>query len=159
MPTGEVVNAACVNEAADRQVTPSKKGGVDVLLVQRGFTDGFRPDLVGVQACLGLTGSLFRAVDCNGEDELASLVDGELKTPSGACQSGHNDKVRREGAWSDGRRLPRRWLIWTLGTTHRRQIGGEVCQAQDDEGASNQTRIIKLDVQLAGSGGHVLVRT
>ncbi|KAK0649806.1 hypothetical protein B0T16DRAFT_290678, partial [Cercophora newfieldiana] len=61
---GEIVDAACVNTAADRQLTPSKLNGADVLLVQRTFSNGFRPDLVGKVACVGLNGSHFRAEGC-----------------------------------------------------------------------------------------------
>ena len=43
---GEIVDAACVNEAADRQLNPSTISGTNVLAVQRGFSNGFRPDLV-----------------------------------------------------------------------------------------------------------------
>lgn len=89
-----MVDAACVNTAADRQVTPSTNAaGTDVLLVQRSFTAGFRQDLVGVQACVGFNGTTFLAVNCAGTDEMVSLVGGELKTASGACQSGHDAKV------------------------------------------------------------------
>jgi len=92
---GEIVDAACANTAADRQVTPSTNAaGVDVLLVQRGFDAGFRPDLVGVQACIGFNGTAMKAVDCAGSDEMVSLVGGQLTATSGACQSGHDDKVR-----------------------------------------------------------------
>ncbi|KAG4436928.1 hypothetical protein IFR05_007579 [Cadophora sp. M221] len=92
---GEMVDAACVNTAADRQVTPSTNAaGTNVLLVQRSFTAGFRPDLVGVQACVGFNGTTMKAVDCAGSDEMVSLVGGELTTASGACQSGHDDKAQ-----------------------------------------------------------------
>ncbi|KAH6721155.1 hypothetical protein BKA61DRAFT_728764 [Leptodontidium sp. MPI-SDFR-AT-0119] len=92
---GEIVDAACVNTAADRQVTPSTNAaGANVLLVQRGFDAGFRPDLVGVQACIGFNGTTFKAVDCAGSDEMVSLVGGELATANGACQSGHDDKAQ-----------------------------------------------------------------
>ena len=81
-----------MNTAADRQVTPSTNAaGQDVLLVQRSFTAGFRPDLVDVQACVGLDGTTWKAVDCAGEGvQLASLVGGVL-TAGTACQSGHDD--------------------------------------------------------------------
>ncbi|KAK0113842.1 hypothetical protein ONS95_014089 [Cadophora gregata] len=92
---GEIVDAACVNEAADRQVTPSTNAaGVDVLLVQRSFTAGFRPDLVDVQACIGFNGTTMKAVDCAGSDEMVSIVGGQLTSTSGACQSGHDDKAQ-----------------------------------------------------------------
>ena len=93
--SGEIVDAACVNTAADRQVTPSTNAaGTDVLLVQRSFDAGFRPDLVGVQACIGFNGTAMKAVDCAGNDEMVSLVGGQLTATSGACQSGHDDKAR-----------------------------------------------------------------
>ncbi|PVH87867.1 hypothetical protein DL98DRAFT_509394 [Cadophora sp. DSE1049] len=92
---GEIVDAACVNTAADRQVTPSTNAaGADVLLVQRGFDAGFRPDLVGVQACIGFNGTTMKAVDCAGSDEMVSLFGGQLTATSGACQSGHDDKAQ-----------------------------------------------------------------
>ncbi|RWA12898.1 hypothetical protein EKO27_g2192 [Xylaria grammica] len=70
---GEIVDAACVNEAADRQITPATINGELALHVQRDFSAGFRADLVGVQAI-----------------ELVSFTDGGLRTPSGACASGHD---------------------------------------------------------------------
>lgn len=86
-----MVDAACVNTAADRQVTPSTNAaGANVLLVQRSFTAGFRPDLVGVQACVGFNGTTFRAEDCAATGvTMVSLVGGEL-TAGKACQSGHD---------------------------------------------------------------------
>lgn len=58
--TGEIVDAACVNTSADRQVTPSTNAAGDsVLLVQRSFTAGFRPDLVGKDVCVGFNGMIF----------------------------------------------------------------------------------------------------
>ncbi|KAH8595912.1 hypothetical protein B0O99DRAFT_145361 [Bisporella sp. PMI_857] len=89
---GEIVDAACVNEAADRQLTPSTNAaGQDVLLVQRSFSAGFRPDLVGVQACVGFNGTTFKAEDCQATDiQLVSLVGGQLQAGA-ACQSGHDD--------------------------------------------------------------------
>ncbi|KAG8158093.1 hypothetical protein KVR01_011854 [Diaporthe batatas] len=90
---GEIVDAACVNEAADRQITPSTLNGADVLLVQRSFTAGFRPDLVGVQACVGFNGTTFRAEDCAANGiELVSFnqATSQLVATGGACQSGHD---------------------------------------------------------------------
>ncbi|RMJ08173.1 hypothetical protein BHE90_003255 [Fusarium euwallaceae] len=85
---GEIVDAACVNEAADRQLTPSANS----LVVQRTFTAGFRPDLVDVQACVGFNGTHFRAEDCNADGiELVTFSNGELRASGGACASGHDD--------------------------------------------------------------------
>src|ERR1700712_2319678 len=85
---GEIVDAACVNTAADRQLTPSTIGGQSVLLVQRSFTAGFRPDLVGVDACVGFNGTDFKALPCAGVTPV-SLVGGELQAGA-ACASGHD---------------------------------------------------------------------
>ncbi|KAI0399944.1 hypothetical protein F4802DRAFT_528603 [Xylaria palmicola] len=88
---GEIVDAACVNEAADRQVTPVSIDGALTLQVQRSFSAGFRQDLVDVQACVGFNGTHFRASDCSDPDvELVSLAGGELRAASGACASGHD---------------------------------------------------------------------
>lgn len=85
---GEIVDAACVNEAADRQLTPDGNS----LRVQRTFTAGFRPDLVDVQACVGFNGTHFRAEDCNAQGiELVTFSNGELRASGGACASGHDD--------------------------------------------------------------------
>jgi len=91
---GEMVDAACVNTAADRQVTPSTNAAGDsVLLVQRSFTAGFRPDLVGKDVCVGFNGTDFLAEDCAATGiSFVSLVGGELKSGT-ACQSGHDGKV------------------------------------------------------------------
>jgi len=84
------VDAACVNTAIDRQITPSTLNGASALLIQRTFTAGFRPDLVGVQACVGFNGTDFLAQDCNSAGFApVSLVGGELKSGT-ACQSGHD---------------------------------------------------------------------
>ncbi|KAI0429210.1 hypothetical protein F5Y09DRAFT_265498 [Xylaria sp. FL1042] len=89
---GEIVDAACVNDAADRQMTPSTINGTSALQVQRSFSDGFRADLVGVQACVGFNSTHFLASDCNDSStELVSFTGGELRTASGACASGHDD--------------------------------------------------------------------
>jgi hypothetical protein len=92
---GEMVDAACVNTAADRQVTPSTAANGDaVLLVQRTFTAGFRADLVNTQACVGFNGTTFLAMDCAAADfEPVSLVGGQL-TSGTACQSGHDAKAQ-----------------------------------------------------------------
>ena len=86
-----MVDAACVNTAIDRQVTPSTVGSTPVLAVQRTFTAGFRQDLVNKQACVGFNGTDFLAQDC----ALANLdpvtfANGQLVSASGACQSGHD---------------------------------------------------------------------
>ncbi len=90
---GEIVDAACVNTAADRQLTPTTINGAPALLVQRSFSSGFRPDLVApVKACVGFNGTHFRAEDCSaGGIQLVSFTDGQLKTAdAGACASGHD---------------------------------------------------------------------
>lgn len=89
------MNAACVNDAADRQVTPSTNAaGQDVLLVQRSFTAGFRTDLVGVDACVGFNGTTYLAQDCAAAASPVSLVGGQLKAGT-SCQSGHDSKVKK----------------------------------------------------------------
>ncbi|KAI0971167.1 hypothetical protein F4678DRAFT_95374 [Xylaria arbuscula] len=89
---GEIVDAACVDESADRQITPSTINGASGLTVQRSFTAGFRADLVGIQACVGFNGTDFLASDCSDSStEPVSFTGGELRTASGACASGHDD--------------------------------------------------------------------
>lgn len=88
--TGEIVDAACVNTAADRQMTPSTLNGQDALLVQRTFTAGFRSDLVNKQACVGFNGTTFLAQDCSTASDLVSFKNNQLVAASGACQSGHD---------------------------------------------------------------------
>ncbi|KAI1801064.1 hypothetical protein F4811DRAFT_480016 [Daldinia bambusicola] len=88
---GEIVDAACVNTAADRQITPTRLNGNSVLRVQRSFTAGFRPDLVGVNACVGFNGTHFRAEDCSASNiELVQFDGTALRAPSGACAQGHD---------------------------------------------------------------------
>ncbi|KAI3400363.1 hypothetical protein diail_3380 [Diaporthe ilicicola] len=90
---GAIVDAACVNTAADRQMTPSTLNGANVLLVQRSFTADFRPDLVGVQACVGFNGTDFRAEDCSASGIQHVSFDtakSQLVATGGACQSGHD---------------------------------------------------------------------
>lgn len=93
--TGEIVDAACVDDAADRQVTPATVNGASVTKVQRTFTAGFRPDLVGVEACVGFNGTHFRAEDCDSAAdsgiEMVQFDGAALRAPSGACASGHDD--------------------------------------------------------------------
>lgn len=92
---GEMVDAACVNTAADRQLTPSTIAGSDVLAVQRTFTAGFREDLVNKEVCVGFNGTTFLAQDCASADlDPVSFVNGQLKSESGACQSGHDDAAQ-----------------------------------------------------------------
>lgn len=87
---GEMVEAACVNTAADRQLAPSTLNGANVLLVQRSFTAGFRPDLVGVQACVGFNGTTFLAQNCAGANFApVSLVNNQLVSGQ-ACHSEHD---------------------------------------------------------------------
>jgi hypothetical protein len=94
-PAGEIVDAACVNTAADRQLTPSTVGGNNVLAVQRSFSNGFRPDLVNVDACVGFNGTHFKALDCAGNNfDPVSFQNGQLVSASGACQSGHDGKAQ-----------------------------------------------------------------
>ncbi|KAH8683920.1 hypothetical protein BGZ61DRAFT_394236, partial [Ilyonectria robusta] len=89
---GEIVDAACVNTAIDRQITPTTLNGQNVLRVQRTFTAGFRPDLVNVEACVGFNGTAFRAEDCNAQGiEFVTFNNGELTASGGACASGHDD--------------------------------------------------------------------
>lgn len=92
--SGEIVDAACVNTAADRQMTPSTLNGQDVLLVQRTFTADFRSDLVNTQACVGFNGTTFLAQDCSTATDLVSLKNNELVSASGACQSGHDSAAQ-----------------------------------------------------------------
>ncbi|KAI1281221.1 hypothetical protein F5Y07DRAFT_395705 [Xylaria sp. FL0933] len=89
---GEIVDAACVDDAADRQMTPSTINGASALQVQRSFSAGFRADLVDVQACVGFNSTHFLASDCSDSSvEPVSFTGGELRTASGACASGHDD--------------------------------------------------------------------
>ncbi|KAK5655360.1 hypothetical protein OQA88_5927 [Cercophora sp. LCS_1] len=90
---GEIVDAACVNTAADRQLTPSRLNGANVLLVQRSFSNGFRPDLAGRQACVGFNGTHFRAEDCASRRvQFVSFTNNNrmVASPSNACLSGHD---------------------------------------------------------------------
>lgn len=88
-----MVDAACVNTAADRQITPDTINGQSVLRVQRTFTAGFRPDLVGVDACVGFNGTTFLAEDCSASGVQNVVFTGsELRTADGSvCASGHDD--------------------------------------------------------------------
>lgn len=93
--TGEIVDAACVNTAADRQLTPSTLSGASVLSVQRTFSAGFRQDLVNADVCVGFNGTTFLAQNCGLSSlDPVSFVNGQLVTASGACQSGHDEKAQ-----------------------------------------------------------------
>ncbi|KAF2177608.1 hypothetical protein K469DRAFT_742477 [Zopfia rhizophila CBS 207.26] len=92
---GEIVDAACVNTAVDRQLTPSTINGASVLAVERTFSAGFRQDLVNTQACVGFNGTNFLAQDCAAADlDPVSFENGQLVSASGACQSGHDAKAQ-----------------------------------------------------------------
>ncbi|KAF6804911.1 hypothetical protein CSOJ01_09873 [Colletotrichum sojae] len=92
---GEIVNAACVNTAADRQITPSTRNGNNVLLVQRSFSNGFRPDLVNKEVCVGFNGTAFRAEDCAGRNiQFVAQSGNNLVASGGACLNGHDDKAQ-----------------------------------------------------------------
>ncbi|KAF1839894.1 uncharacterized protein K460DRAFT_349345 [Cucurbitaria berberidis CBS 394.84] len=92
---GEIVDAACVNAAADRQLNPSTISGANVLNVQRSFSNGFRPDLVSTDACVGFNGTTFLAQDCSDPNlDPVSFANGQLVSASGACQSGHDEKAQ-----------------------------------------------------------------
>jgi hypothetical protein len=86
-----MVEAASVNTAADRQITPfTTSSGTNVLLIQRGFTAGFRPNLVNKQACVGFNGMTFLAQDCAASSmKFVNLVGGQLKSGS-TRQSAHD---------------------------------------------------------------------
>ncbi len=91
---GEIVDAACVNAAADRQLTPDTVNGQAVLRVQRAFSAGFRPDLVDVEACVGFNGTDFKALPCNGVSAVV-FTGGQLRAADGgACASGHDDRAQ-----------------------------------------------------------------
>ncbi|KAK4205791.1 hypothetical protein QBC40DRAFT_344576 [Triangularia verruculosa] len=68
--SGEIVNAACALTHADRQLTPGKILGTDVLIVQRAFAAPLRGDLVGKTACVAFNETTFRAEDCARNDLL-----------------------------------------------------------------------------------------
>ncbi|KAF3394908.1 hypothetical protein DPV78_008508 [Talaromyces pinophilus] len=90
---GEIVDAACVNTSADRQIIPSTLGNQNVLLTQCSFIAGFQPDLVNAQACVGFNGTDFLAQDCAipNIDFVSFTAGGELRSGrSGACQSGRD---------------------------------------------------------------------
>ncbi|KAK4670853.1 hypothetical protein QC764_604270 [Podospora pseudoanserina] len=95
--SGEIVQAACAWTHADRQVTPGKILGTDVLIVQRGFAAPFRGDLVGKTACVAFNETTFRAEDCSRNDLLFVRFDvgnGRIQA-NGApvCLSGYDSKA------------------------------------------------------------------
>lgn len=66
LSSGEIVEAACVNTAVDRQITPgTTASGQSVLFVERSFGAAQAQRLVGLQPCIGFNGTHFRAEDCN----------------------------------------------------------------------------------------------
>lgn len=62
--------------------------------MQRSFSDGFRPDLVDVQACVASNGETLLAEDCASDADFVSFVDSQLVSASGACHSGHDDQAQ-----------------------------------------------------------------
>jgi len=93
---GEIVDAACVNTAIDRQMTPSTFNGQNVLLVQRTFTADFRPDLVNKQVCVGFNGTDFLAQDCATATAFVSLQGDELRVGDAAARKRGVVQVERE---------------------------------------------------------------
>jgi hypothetical protein len=62
---GEIVEAACVTTAVDRQITPGANGaGLPILFVERSFGATQAAPLVGVDPCIGFNGTDFLATDC-----------------------------------------------------------------------------------------------
>ncbi|KAK5655178.1 hypothetical protein OQA88_6077 [Cercophora sp. LCS_1] len=96
--SGNIVNAACAWTHADRQVTPGKILGTDVLIIQRAWQSQFRPDLVGKQACVAYNEGTFRAEDCARRDLLFVRFDvgnGRIVANGhSACLGGHDDKAQ-----------------------------------------------------------------
>lgn len=79
-----------MDNSADRQITPSTLGTQQVLLVQRSFTADFRPDLVGVDACVGFNGTDYKAEPCGAAGITSvTFVGGELHAGA-SCASGHD---------------------------------------------------------------------
>lgn len=91
---GNIVNAACAWTHTDRQVTPGKILGTDVLIIQRSWLQPFRPDLVGKTACVAFNETTFRAEDCARRDLLFARFDvgnGRIVANGHtACLSGHD---------------------------------------------------------------------
>ncbi|KAK4222138.1 hypothetical protein QBC38DRAFT_402077 [Podospora fimiseda] len=92
---GNIVNAACAWTHADRQVTPGKILGTDVLIIQRSWIPQFRPDLAGKTACIAFNQTDFRAEDCERRDLLFARFDignGRIVANGHtACLSGHDN--------------------------------------------------------------------
>ncbi|KAJ7493962.1 hypothetical protein FB451DRAFT_1020583 [Mycena latifolia] len=88
---GEIVEAACVTTAVDRQLTPgTTAAGLPVLLVERSFGAAQAAALVGVTPCVGFNGTDFLASDCNAltADTAVTLsAAGEL-VAGAACSTG-----------------------------------------------------------------------
>lgn len=92
---GEIVDAACVLDAVDRQIVPSTNdAGQDVLFVQRTFSAGFRSDLVGKDPCVGFNGTDFLAQDCADPNIQFVTFDGTSLVSGSACDSGHDAKAQ-----------------------------------------------------------------
>ena len=90
---GELVEAACVNTAVDRQFTPGRTAsGIDVVFVERQFGAAQAARLVGVEPCLGFTGTQFRTEDCNAANFRPVIFqNGQLREANGgACVGGVN---------------------------------------------------------------------
>ncbi|TFL05058.1 hypothetical protein BDV98DRAFT_589786 [Pterulicium gracile] len=90
---GELVEAACVNTAVDRQFTPGRTAAsVDVVFVERQFDAAQAARLVGVEPCLGFTGTQFRVEDCNAANfRPVVFQNGQLREANGgACVGGVN---------------------------------------------------------------------
>ncbi|KAG7122905.1 hypothetical protein HYQ44_020194 [Verticillium longisporum] len=62
----------------------------------RAFSAGFRPDLVGVQACVGFNGTHFRAEDCaaGAGVELVAFTGTNVVASGGACLNGHDERAQ-----------------------------------------------------------------
>lgn len=105
-PQGTIVNAACALTHADRQITPGKVLGTDILIIQRAWQAQFRPDLVGKTACVAFDGANFRAEDCSRRDLLFARFDvgnGRIvANGEPACISGY-DSLARVRVDQDGR--------------------------------------------------------
>lgn len=73
-------------------MTPALFNGEPAIAVQRGFSDGFRPDLVGQDVCVGFNGTHIRAEDCRAPGvELVSFDGTSMVASGGACLNGHDD--------------------------------------------------------------------
>lgn len=66
-----------------------------MLVVQRAFSAGFRPDLVGKKVCVGFNGTDFKAEDCAAKDiQHVKFTGKNLVASGGACLSGHDDRAQ-----------------------------------------------------------------